>query len=240
MCIRDSNNSVDNWISWVPLSGDLWRPFNVQKVNSIGLDMNLKQKFRINKKQKLSLIYNLSYAEPIIKAVYTGTQALIGKQLIYVPAIQHALAISFEMRRHEVFTNWRYIGSRFTTSDNDIGFQLPAYALWDIGHRFRFKFGKIPFSSRFQLNNILNKSYENIAYRAMPGRNLEFSIGCKFWPEKVQDMTISHFIQILKYYHIFALYICKATLIWIIAKTTWLVKYRTPYPGQNQIIFFLL
>ena len=44
-----------------------------------------------------------------------------------------------------------------------------------------FKLNKdLAFTAKFQLNNIWNKNYQNVAFRPMPGRNMQLKLNLNF------------------------------------------------------------
>jgi vitamin B12 transporter len=86
------HNTVDNWIAWIPVSGDFWSPFNVQKVISKGVDINMDRKFRLRENVNIKVNYNLNISDPKIDKIYLGSPAIVGKKLIYVPNFQQGIS----------------------------------------------------------------------------------------------------------------------------------------------------
>jgi outer membrane cobalamin receptor len=129
------HNTVDNWIAWIPVSGDFWSPFNVQKVISKGVDINMDRKFRLRENVNIKVNYNLNISDPKIDKIYLGSPAIVGKKLIYVPNFQQGISATVYLSNSNFYAFWRNVGKRFTSFDNDKAYQLNSYSLFDIGYK---------------------------------------------------------------------------------------------------------
>jgi len=169
------HNTVDNWIAWIPVSGDFWRPFNVQKVISRGLDINMDGKFRLSENVNIKVNYNLNISDPKIDKIYLGSPAIVGKKLIYVPNVQQGISATVYLSTSNFYALWRNVGKRFTSFDNDKVYQLNSYSLFDIGYKRSIRINESRINIGIKANNIFDSSYETIAYRPMAGRSFEVS-----------------------------------------------------------------
>lgn len=173
------HSTVDNWIAWIPIIGEFWRPFNVQKVVSKGIDLNLKNQFSLPESISLNLTYNMSLARPEVSENYLGSPAVVGKRLIYVPSLLQSLQLEINRFGHSFRSAFRHTGTRFTSANNDPLYQLPHYILMDVSYFYKKRFRHFEFQPGIRVNNIFNKAYETIAFRPMPGRYFELIIGAK-------------------------------------------------------------
>ncbi len=171
------NNVVDDWIGWIQVNGDFWRPFNVQKVRSQGIDFHNALKWAIGHDLKLELNYNLNIANPIVLKKYLGNPAQVGKRLIYVPLSQQSLSLPITYRTFTLKPSWRYVSSRYTTADNSADYALKSFALLDVEGHYRLKIKQIRTNLMVKIENVFNRPYEMIAYRPMPGRYIEIGFG---------------------------------------------------------------
>ena len=169
------HNTVDNWIAWIPVSGDFWRPFNVQKVISRGVDINMDGKFRLRENVNIKVNYNLNISDPKIDKIYLGSPAIVGKKLIYVPNFQQGISATVYLSTSNFYALWRNVGKRFTSFDNDKVYQLNSYSLFDIGYKRSIRIKESRINVGLKANNIFDSSYETIAYRPMAGRSFEAS-----------------------------------------------------------------
>lgn len=174
------NGIVDDWIAWTQVSGDFWRPFNVQKVRSRGLDFHGEYQWNVTSRLKFEASYNLSISNPIVLKKYSGSLALDGKRLIYSPEYQHAGRLALGLGNHLVRITPRYTSSRFTTADNLSEYKLAPFTIVDFEYNYRFKIGKSEYTAVGKINNIFNEYYEMIAYRPMAGRYFEVGMGACF------------------------------------------------------------
>jgi iron complex outermembrane receptor protein len=78
------------------------------------------------------------------------------------------------------YANWNlsYTSSRNTSlnNDEDYSFPLPQYVLNNISLGKKINLKKAKFDVRFKVFNIFDVDYQAILWRAMPGRNYEFSL----------------------------------------------------------------
>ncbi|MBR4713067.1 MAG: TonB-dependent receptor [Paludibacteraceae bacterium] len=85
-------------------------------------------------------------------------------------------------KAHPFFLNAQHTGERTSSDIYDI---MPAYLLWNLYGEFRIPLRKKKCTTcdqeiilNGQINNLFDTDYQNIPYRAMPGRN--FSIGAQW------------------------------------------------------------
>ncbi|MBC7883906.1 MAG: TonB-dependent receptor plug domain-containing protein, partial [Saprospiraceae bacterium] len=76
-------NRISDWIQWTPQNNGIWTAINQKKVQSSGLELEMKRIFRF---EKLIYTFSAGYAFNRTYALdhYTD-KSQIGKQLIYVP-----------------------------------------------------------------------------------------------------------------------------------------------------------
>ncbi|MDD4374662.1 MAG: TonB-dependent receptor plug domain-containing protein [Bacteroidales bacterium] len=168
---------ISDWIQWRPTAYRYWIPENVSRVFARGAELFLKAGFSHGKlKHMLQLNYAFTRTtdeSPL--AQYDNTQ---GRQLIYIP-MHHANA-HYQL----YFKKWQftytvvYTGERNTSlNENEFyGFALPAYTL----HHCSLLKTWRHLSASFQMNNIFDKDYQAIRWRAMPGRNFAISLSYHF------------------------------------------------------------
>ncbi|MFK7981794.1 MAG: TonB-dependent receptor plug domain-containing protein [Saprospiraceae bacterium] len=169
------NRTVANWILWQPETG-VWRPSNLLKVWSRGIENILKWQTKIN---ELTLDFSIQYDFTLSqnRAGTSANDASVGKQLIYVP--KH----KFNAQLKAIYKNWtfafyhQYTGHVYTLVDNSDF--LPAYHL-DHLHVYRtFKTKQLTGNAFVKANNILGINYQVIAQFPLPQQNFEvgWSIG---------------------------------------------------------------
>ncbi len=162
------HSDIENKIQWQPDSVfSYWRPRNIASVASNGLETSLDLKLRIG-----DLFFNVrpSYA-------FTSAKDDNDKQLIYTPEQSARAFFKLDYAAFSAFYIYDYSGSAYTTSDN-LRRMLP-FGLHDAGLSYGFQWKRHSFGLHFRCNNILDKSYQVVAWRPMPGRNFRFSLNVK-------------------------------------------------------------
>ena len=164
---------VDNWIIWLP-KGNFWSPENIRTVRNTGLEYTLDGQYqRGSWAVEIQGNYNLTLA--INRNNISENDRSAGMQLPYTPI--HKFQSLFGIRRGVIksYINYHFTGTRFEAVDNFAS--LPPFAIWDWGLRVgEIQIGKIKGRLGFQINNVLNTSYEVLRLRAMPGRSYQLNI----------------------------------------------------------------
>lgn len=172
-------------IVWMPVSGTIWRPVNIQKVRSEGIDAGIKSEFKLNKYILANIGFNYSFGSAVKKSEDFPGDPSYGKQLIYLPNemvkgsimmnylttskllkyVSFSLFYNFSTRRYSNFENTQYV-PRYDVFDGNIG--------------AGFNFSGLKTDIRFKINNILNEDYSVLPGYPMPLRNYKIEINFKY------------------------------------------------------------
>ncbi len=165
---------VDNWIMWIP-GPSYWIPENVRKVEAYGFDIS--SSVEIPSGSYLSqLSLNYGYSRSIVKESINEDDVGINNQLPYTPIHIGGLEYRGLIRNWYGSLSMNYTGLRYVTADNES--DLPSYYLLNFRAGKNIKINRQLLSIDFRINNVLNTSYQNMKFRAMPGRN--YMIGINF------------------------------------------------------------
>ena len=193
---------VKNWIVWY--GGAILTPHNIQKVWSRGLEIDATFSYKLgvekqhpdmlikeiqivdkmqssNRKQATTLKFQLLYAYTLstTKESLITNDYSIGKQIPYVPRYQFKLNVGLSKDNFEFNYLYAYTGYRFVTTDESE--YLMPYNTHNLFATYHWNIrNKHHVTSNLKVNNILNKSYESIVGRIMPGRNFSIGINYKF------------------------------------------------------------
>ncbi len=157
---------VHDWILWVP-GGNYWVPDNVRKVNASGLEF------------KTSIIYPLGFSDLEFQGFYSMTRSIIrqtdtensreiGCQLPYTPVHLAGMNTVWKYRDWVAALSANYTGKTFITTDNETS--LSGYFLLNIRTSRNFRINRQLLSVEVRVENLLDEAYQNVQYRAMPGR----------------------------------------------------------------------
>jgi vitamin B12 transporter len=159
---------IQDLIQWSPDFSGNWRPNNVAKVETYGLEFLLNYTKQIRKNQfDFYATYAYTVSEDEVKK----------KQLIYVPF--HKVTASFAYTFKNFTANYHYLynGEVFTSPDNY--YSLDDFWVSNVG--FDYYFGKKKLLQLgFDVLNIFNKNYQSVAIRPMPGRNYTINLTFNF------------------------------------------------------------
>ena len=160
----------ENLIQWRPDNSGIFSPRNVKEAEQYGVELELELQRTWGKHQ---LRFKNIYA--FTKSVDQETNY----QLIYVPKHQVTSNLAYQLKSWNLYYQWMFNGSVFTTTDNSE--TLAGYHISNIGMEHSFQpFNKIKCTLAFKVNNLLNKNYQNVAFRPMPNRNFNLQFITKF------------------------------------------------------------
>jgi iron complex outermembrane receptor protein len=157
---------IDDWILWQPGADGIFRPDNLRKVWSRGVETVGSLEFRVwSLKIKTSGRYQFLKATNV--EVYGGSEVALNKELPYTPNHNAGAVFRVEKNWFSMAYLHQWTGKRFTTSDNSE--QLEGFSTGNLLGQVFFKKAKVALD--FRLENLWNAPYQIIAYRPMPGRS---------------------------------------------------------------------
>jgi len=151
-------------------------PKNVSDVMARGLEMHLKMNYKYHL-WNFSVSCNYVYSHTTDESEYAQQYDSYGRQLIYIP-LHHANAFA-EVKWMTWSLNYTFelTGERKTSMNDDefFAYELPCYTLHHISlgkqlNKFRIE---------FKINNLTDKDYQTVLWRAMPGRSYEIYLEFK-------------------------------------------------------------
>lgn len=169
------NNYIRDMIQWRPGDSWFWVADNIGRVNTSGLESSVSLKYTISKLSvKLGSGYSYTLAKPLRNDFITTS----GKQLVYVPKNQAFGSLTLTYKN--IYTAWgtRYTGLTYTNSDNSE--HIPGYSISNLTCGMKFELSENYFDLRFKIDNVLDKSYETIAFYPQPGRTFFIILSCHF------------------------------------------------------------
>jgi len=160
-------NNIRDMIQWHPGSYSYWTADNIKHVITSGLESSVRFNYSL---ERFSAGFTANYTYTVASTVssQTGSDASIGKQLIYVPVNMVNSSVSAGYGRF--YTSWEFTltGKRYVTSDNTGS--LPSYMLNNCVAGFRLSHRRDILDLKFQIDNLFNVDYQAIAWYPMPGR----------------------------------------------------------------------
>ncbi len=162
---------VNDWIMWIP-GPSYWIPENVRKVHASGLEISTSLARPVGP-SVLGLEGYYSLTKSIIMESRLENSPGIGNQLPYTPVHLAAFTMNWEYKSWKAELITDHTGLRFVTTDNHS--ELPGFTLFNIRVSKQVPVFSQLLSIDLRADNILNTEYQNVRFRAMPGRT--FHIG---------------------------------------------------------------
>ena len=163
---------VDDWIQWAPDASGRWRPVNLQKVRSRGVELSQLVTAAVGP-VKLTTSAGYTYTSSEQVEVYEG-QGDKNKQLMYVPRHKAVVAAGINYKNWSLHTDLNYTGLRYTS--NSETHSLGSFMLVNAALSRQLQLGPGKFIFTFRSDNITGEVYQTMAYRAMPLRSYTFSL----------------------------------------------------------------
>ncbi len=171
LAITTYHREIHNWIIWQPVSNTVWSPFNIGKVVSQGMEWRSKLNFQWTAKLSGIVMFNFDYIQSQNRE---KSSVNYEKQLLYVPSYKSSGFIGFIYRQTKVLVQSQFTGLRYIDSDNDAS--LPNYLVLNVMGSHQLELQQFTLNTFLRLHNVLNTTYESVAYRPMPGFNFELGL----------------------------------------------------------------
>lgn len=166
---------VKNWIQWKPSFYRYWVPENVAMVFARGIENHVNASF-VEGDWKVSLSGNYVYTITTDESEAAQLQGVSGKQLIYIPRHHGNLFVDTRWKTWSLSYTLEATGRRSTSYADVETFPLQAYYLHHIAVGKQIK----KFRVELRCNNLTDKEYQNVIWRAMPGRSFEVMVNYKY------------------------------------------------------------
>ena len=163
-------SKVKDWIQWMPTAYRYWVPENVSLVYARGLENHIDMMFSM-RDWKVNLSGNYVFSVTTDEGDNAIAQGTNGKQLIYIPRHHGNLFANVVWRTWSFGYTMEMTGRRSTSYSEEqfFAFDLPAYTLHHVSFGKQIK----KFHIELKCNNIFGTDYQNVLWRAMPGRSWE-------------------------------------------------------------------
>lgn len=164
---------VENWIIWLPM-GNIWSPENIRNVTNTGLEYRAEIERKTGLHQwTFTGVYN--WVSAINQANTSANDRSAGKQLPYTPEHKILGTLDWQKQNWSAFISAHWVSERFVATDNQLS--VAPYELLDLGLRYHLPINQNrKVTIGLQVNNLLDKEYQIMRLRPMPGRN--FQINC--------------------------------------------------------------
>lgn len=167
---------VDDWIVWRPSEYRYWTAENIRKVFARGVEVSVMAGYNIAG-VNMALRGNYGFTRTTNQDTPAEKEGIKGKQLIYIPINKANVMFDADWKGFYLNYLWSFTGERYTTSSNEKNRHLlPAYALHNMTLGKKIHFSQFELDAQFKINNLFDKNYQAILWRAMPRRNYSFLI----------------------------------------------------------------
>lgn len=179
------NINTSDRIVWTPDARGVWRPINVGRVKSEGIDAGIRGGVKLFKDFTASLGFNYNYGTAIKKSKDSENNESYNKQLLYLPQeyVKSSLNLSFEpagrfVKLISLNVFYTFTGKRYINAENTRF--IPYYELIDANVNLTLNLFKTETSLKFAVNNFAGEDYEVMYGYPMPLRNYKLQIGIKY------------------------------------------------------------
>jgi iron complex outermembrane receptor protein len=164
---------ISDWIQWRPTEYRYWEPLNIARVFARGTEFHFRTEGKVYG-TSISLSGNYVFTITTDESQVAKLENSSGRQLIYIPRHHANMSLSSAYKGYSFTYTIEFTGRRTTSPNGEDLYTgvLPAYVLHHIALGKKIK----KFESEIRVNNLLNKSYQAVLWRAMPGRNAEILI----------------------------------------------------------------
>jgi vitamin B12 transporter len=177
-------NTIDR-IVWTPDSRGVWRPINIGRVKSEGIDASLKTGINLFKHYRIALGLYYNYGTALKKTKDSPDDESYNKQLLYLPQeyVKSAFNLNYEpgsvvLKLISLNIFYTFTGKRYINTENTRF--IPYYELIDANINLVLNLFKTETSLKLAVNNLGNEDYQVMYGYPMPLRNYKLQIGIKY------------------------------------------------------------
>ncbi|MCI0450515.1 MAG: TonB-dependent receptor plug domain-containing protein [Chlorobi bacterium] len=179
------NITTTQRLLWKPGIDGIWRPANIGKVLSEGIDAGIKSSISLFGKVSLTLGFSYNYGTAKKKNEDFPDDPSYNKQLIYIPKEMFKSQFMFNYLTSSnvikyvsfnVFYN--FTGKRYVNFENTIF--TPYYERIDVNIATGFIVFDGELSLKFLMNNLFNEDYQVVSGYPMPLRNYKLELSYKY------------------------------------------------------------
>ncbi|MFD2512891.1 TonB-dependent receptor plug domain-containing protein [Pontibacter locisalis] len=163
---------IDDWIQWSPDNTGRWRPTNLQKVVSKGIELSTRASVKLGQ-VNVSSSAGYTYTVSEQADVYEGSGDK-GKQLMYVPRHKAVFVTDATYKGWTGFLNLNFTGLRYTNNSETNA--LDNFLLLNLALSKKMAIGQNTLILGVRSENVANTVYQTMAYRAMPPRSWALNI----------------------------------------------------------------
>ena len=163
---------IKDWIRWLP-AGEVWRPRNVPKIESDGVETGFDAE-KVFGSSTWNFSAKYAYTNVMMRESLYSNDPGVDHQVAYQPKHTLIARVGYRYGRIDARLTGTFTGKRTSNDIYDIMkayFLLNAYLKYSPGDNITIS---------CELNNILNKSYQNVKFYAMPGFNFSAGLQIKF------------------------------------------------------------
>lgn len=163
-------------IVWTPGGGGLWSPKNIAAVESKGVECEARWVHQLDEHGgTLSVMVNSTWMRATKESEDYPNDPTKGKQLVYVPRQTVNATLALQLEPVNFFVQQSWTSFRYTTEVNDRF--LPHYMVTSAAVNYAFHAGPLAFSTKLEVTNLFNASYQVIALYPMPLREFRGTLG---------------------------------------------------------------
>lgn len=176
---------IDNWIVWQPSPSGAyyWEAGNLRKVFARGAEIQVSGQTKMANGVLLNLRGNYSHSATSNIDAVPSVDVSRGKQLLYIPKHKANLFAEADFNDYYLKINAPFTGKRYTSNNvekSDYETVLNPYWLLDLTLGKKIDWKQLQVDMSFNVENLTNKDYMAILWRAMPGRYYSLTIQVQF------------------------------------------------------------
>ena len=167
-------NHVKDMIVAVPQNMFVWTCVNVDKVKTVGLDVQLTAARQIGTRHTVSAQGHYAYQR--VKNMNNPDSPNYGNQIAYQPEHTASGALSWENPWLNLSLHAVGMSSRWPNNEHYEGTMIDGYVELGLTAWRRFQWGRHRVEGRFDLKNLTDRQYAIVANYPMPGRSWQLTV----------------------------------------------------------------
>ncbi|AUC21150.1 hypothetical protein BTO15_03020 [Polaribacter sejongensis] len=165
---------IDNKIVAIPGANLFrWSMFNLGKVETTGIETNIKSSGSLGEKFKYTTNLSYTYQESIDA---TADASNYGDQIPYIPVHSGSISAMIDYKKIEFNYSFIYTGERYSQKANISSNYLDPWFTHDLSLGKTLLFNRKKLKVLVAVNNVFNQQYAVVKNFPMPGRSYRFTL----------------------------------------------------------------
>lgn len=154
-----------------------WTMLNLGRVDIAGVDVGADARMQLS---SVEVTAHGQYTWQNARDITDRNDSYYGHRIAYVPRHSGTLSGGARWRCLDVNAVWTYVGTRYSSQENNVYNRLQPWYTTDLAAGCRFAWHGLQWRPLLEVNNLFDQAYDVVLNYPMPGRNFRLTLTVGF------------------------------------------------------------